>query len=89
MERGGGLRASPLPARADVLPGGGGEGERGSSATYPPLADGSIPHYVGATPEPEGHRQQLWTEGTDPNGDLSSECAKTMFCQDEEVDDAN
>jgi len=50
-------------------------GESGISATYPPLADGSIPSYVGATPEGDGYRQQLWTKGTDPNGHVSPEHA--------------
>lgn len=64
------------------------KGERGISATYPALADGSIPNYVGATPEGDGYRQQLWTEGTDPNGHVSPERAKTMFRQGEDIDDA-
>jgi len=46
------------------------KGERGISATYPPLADGSIPDYVGAPPEGDGYRQQNWTEGTDTNGHI-------------------
>jgi len=59
------------------------------SATYPPFVDGSIPNYVGATPEGDGYRQQLLSEGTDPNGHVSSERAKTMFRQGEDLDDAN
>lgn len=65
------------------------KGERGISATYPALADGSTPHYVGATPEGAGYRQQLWTEGTDPNGHVSPERAKTMFRQGEDIDHAD
>ena len=64
-------------------------GERGISATYPPLADGSIPNYVGATPARGGDRQQLWTEGTDPDGHVSPGRAKTMFREGEDIDDAD
>ncbi len=65
------------------------KGERGISATYPPLADGSIPNNVGATPEGDGDRQQLWTEGTDPDGHVSPGRAKTMFREGEDIDDAD
>lgn len=57
------------------------KGQRGISATYPPFPDGSIPDYVGATPEADGYRQQLWTAGTDPDGYISQQHASTMYRQ--------
>lgn len=60
-------------------------GERGISATFPPFPDGSIPNYVGTTPEGDGYRQQLWTEGTNPNGRVSHERASIMYGQGEEI----
>lgn len=54
------------------------KGERGISATYPLRPDGSIPNYVGVTPEGDGYRQHVWTEGTDPNGRMSHERATVL-----------
>lgn len=52
------------------------KGERGISATYP----GTDPGYVGSMPDGDGYyRQQLWTAGTDRNGHISQEHARTMF----------
>lgn len=65
------------------------KGERGISATYAPFPDGSIPSYVGANPDGDGYRQQLWTEGTDLNGHISHERARTMYRQGEENGRAN
>lgn len=62
------------------------KGERGISATYP----GTDPGYVGSEPEDEGHyRQQLWTEGTNPNGRISHERASTLYRQCEDTGRAN
>lgn len=62
------------------------KGERGISATYA----GTDPGYVGSEPEDEGHyRQQLWTEGTNPNGRMSHERASTLYRQGEDTGRAN
>ena len=42
-----------------------------------------------ATPARGGDRQQLWTEGTDPDGHVSPGRAKTMFREGEDIDDAD